>query len=166
METIWIGSTRESIDEAVLTLYKTGRTNANDGGIDFVMRPLGRFFQVTETIDANKYFLDIDNVQRFPITFVVKSNQSADEIRTAIREQAVQRYKIEAVVETYMRAVEEIINVEALVADFDHVVRSGKLKEVMEEIETQSRVEFNYSDADEISLDLSDADEAVNEDEN
>ena len=24
--------------------------NANDGGIDFVMRPIGRFFQVTETI--------------------------------------------------------------------------------------------------------------------
>ncbi len=27
-----------------LQLYKTGRTNANDGGIDFVMRPIGRFF--------------------------------------------------------------------------------------------------------------------------
>ena len=50
-------------------LYKTGRTNANDGGIDFVMRPLGRFFQVTETVDVNKYFLDIDKIQRFPLTF-------------------------------------------------------------------------------------------------
>lgn len=30
---------------------KTGRTNANDGGIDFVTKPLGRFFQVTETLD-------------------------------------------------------------------------------------------------------------------
>lgn len=27
-----------------LKLYKAGRTNANDGGIDFVMKPLGRFF--------------------------------------------------------------------------------------------------------------------------
>ena len=40
-----------------LTLYKTGRTNANDGGIDFVLKPLGRFFQVTETLDFKKYFL-------------------------------------------------------------------------------------------------------------
>ena len=35
---------------------------------DLVMKPLGRFFQVTETIDVGKYFLDIDKVQRFPIT--------------------------------------------------------------------------------------------------
>ena len=45
------------------------------------MTPLGRFFQVTETTDVNKYFLDIDKVQRFPITFVVKSTDTEDEIR-------------------------------------------------------------------------------------
>ena len=39
-----------------IKLYKTGKTNANDGGIDFVMKPLGRFFQVTETLDFKKYF--------------------------------------------------------------------------------------------------------------
>src|SRR5665647_996558 len=70
LETVWIGDTRDAIAEEDLVLYKTGRTNANDGGIDFVMKPLGRFFQVTETLDVNKYFLDIDKVQRFPITFV------------------------------------------------------------------------------------------------
>ena len=70
-ETIWIGETKESVVEEVLVLYKTGRTNANDGGIDFVMKPLGRFFQVTETVDVDKYFLDIDKVQKFPITFIV-----------------------------------------------------------------------------------------------
>ena len=32
---------------------KNGRTNENDGGIDFVVRPLGRFFQITETLDFN-----------------------------------------------------------------------------------------------------------------
>ena len=50
-----------------LRLYKTGRTNANDGGIDFVMKPLGRFFQVTETLDFKKYFLDIDKIERYPL---------------------------------------------------------------------------------------------------
>ena len=46
-EVVWIGKTKESVAETGLVLYKTGRTNANDGGIDFVMKPLGRFFQVT-----------------------------------------------------------------------------------------------------------------------
>jgi hypothetical protein len=146
LETFWIGKTRDSVDEEVLTLYKTGRTNANDGGIDFVMKPLGRFFQVTETVDVHKYFLDIDKVQRFPITFVVKSSQSKEEIRAAIRAQAVAKYKIKAIVETYMKAVEEIINVDALGKAFGEVVKSGKIHDVMEEIVLQSKVEFNYGD--------------------
>ena len=146
LETVWIGETKESVGEEVLVLYKTGRTNANDGGIDFVMKPLGRFFQVTETIDVNKYFLDIDKVQRFPITFVVKATETEEQIRAAIRQQAVAKYKIEAVVESYMKAVEEILNVEDLVEAFDEVVKSGRLQEVMDEIVVQSKVEFNYND--------------------
>ncbi len=51
-EKIYWGFDLESIKAEPLKLYKTGRTNANDGGIDFVMRPLGRFFQVTETTDV------------------------------------------------------------------------------------------------------------------
>ena len=146
LESVWIGNTKDSVAEEALLLYKTGRTNANDGGIDFVMKPLGRFFQVTETIDVNKYFLDIDKVQRFPLTFVVKATESGDQIRAAIRQQAVTKYKIEAVVESYMKAVEEIINVADLVKAFDEVVQSGCLQEVMDEIVLQSKVEFNYSD--------------------
>ena len=142
--TIWVGETKEDVAEKFLVLYKTGRTNANDGGIDFVMKPLGRFFQVTETVDANKYFLDIDKIQKFPITFVVKSTQSVEQIRREIREKAVEKYKIEAVVETYMEAVEEIINVKGLVNAFNDIVGSGDLESVMEEIILQSKIEFNY----------------------
>lgn len=145
-ETVWIGDTKETIAEEFLMLYKTGRTNANDGGIDFVMKPLGRFFQVTETVDVKKYFLDIDKVQRFPISFVVKSMDTPAQIREAIRAQAVAKYRIEAVVDSYMKAVEEIINVDDLVKAFDIVVKSGRLQNVMDEIVIQSKVEFNYSD--------------------
>lgn len=148
-ESIWIGQSKESVEEEALVLYKTGRTNANDGGIDFVMKPLGRFFQVTETVDVTKYFLDIDKVQRFPITFVVKSNDSTDQIRDAIRQQAASKYKIQSVIESYMGAVEEIINVESLIVAFKSVVDSGKVDDVMEEIVSQSKVEFNYEDDDE-----------------
>lgn len=48
-----------------------------------------------------------------------------------------------------MKAIEEIINVEDLVAAFDTVVKSGQLQTVMDEIVIQSKVEFNYSDDDE-----------------
>ncbi len=147
-ESVWLGDTRESVTEQFLVLYKTGRTNANDGGIDFVMKPLGRFFQVTETVDVNKYFLDINKVQKFPITFVVKSEESVDAIRAAVRRQAVEKYRIEAVVESYMAAIEEIINTAGLIAAFDAVTKSGQLQCVMDEIVSQSKVEFNYVEPD------------------
>lgn len=154
IETIWIGETEENVSEEALVLYKTGRTNANDDGIDFVMRPLGRFFQVTESIDASKYFLDIDKVQRFPITFVVKSTSSVEDIRASIRSQAEQRYRITAVVDAYMNAVEEIINVDILRDSFRRVVQSNRLQEVMDEIVRQSIVEFNYSGEDQVQDEL------------
>ena len=77
------------------------------------------------------------------MTFVVKSTDTEDEIREAIREQAVAKYKIEAVVDSYMKAVEEVINVRDLVDAFDEVVKSGQLQNVMDEIVVQSKVEFN-----------------------
>ncbi|NOU21361.1 MAG: restriction endonuclease, partial [Methyloglobulus sp.] len=143
-QTIWFGDTKNNVEEEALILYKTGRTNANDGGIDFVMRPLGRFFQVTETVDVNKYFLDIDKVQLFPISFVVKSDETTEQIRETIRTQALAKYKIEAVVDSYMTAIEEIINTQSLVDAFTDVLKSKKLQEVMDEIVAQSKVEFNY----------------------
>ncbi len=143
-ETVWIGKTKETVDRESLIIYKTGRTNANDGGIDFVMKPLGRFFQVTETIDVNKYFLDIDKVQRYPTTFVIKSDETPEQIRTLIRAQAVAKYKIETVVDNYMSCIEEIININDLVSAFDTVVKSNQLQSVMDEIVLQSKVEFNF----------------------
>lgn len=112
------------------------------------MQPLGRFFQVTETIDVKKYFLDIDKVQRFPITFVVKSTESTEHIKEAIRLQAIEKYRIESIVNSYMNAVEEIINIHRLAEAFNEVVESGCLQEVMNEIVIQSKVEFNYTEYD------------------
>lgn len=141
---IFWGWTHDQIQEEYLALYKTGRTNANDGGIDFVMKPLGRFFQVTEAIDVNKYFLDIDKIQRFPLTFVVKTTDNLEMVRTRLREQAQRKYGISAIVERYLQAVEEIINIPMLLEMFEHLISSSKLTEVMQEIILQSRLEFNY----------------------
>ncbi len=139
---VYWGWSREDLNEETLVLYKTGRTNANDGGIDFVMRPLGRFFQVTESIDVNKYFLDIDKVQRYQITFVVKSNDSIDRIIERIRLQAIDRYSVRQVVDRYMECIEEIVNVPRLIDIFNALAGTQKIQTVIEEIVHQSELEF------------------------
>ena len=140
------GWSPDDLNEENLKLFKTGRTNANDGGIDFVMRPLGRFFQVTETVDAGKYFLDIDKVQRYPITFVVKTEETTQALTDKLRAQATVKYGIKKVVDRYIECVEEIINVPLLISHFDAIVSQGKIKPVIEEIILQSRVEFNVEE--------------------
>jgi hypothetical protein len=148
-QSIYWGWTADALQQDFLVLYKTGRTNANDGGIDFVMKPLGRFFQVTEIIDVNKYFLDIDKVHRFPLTFVVKSNDSEADVREQLRAEALRKYGVDAVVTRYMQAVEEVINIPRLLAVFEELAQAGKLQQVMEEIVLQSRIEFNLDASDE-----------------
>lgn len=140
---IFWGFELENLNEENLKLYKTGRTNANDGGIDFVMKPLGRFFQVTETLDFKKYFLDIDKIKKFPITFVIKSDESVEKINQKIKENAVKSYSVEAVVDRYMSCIEEIINTSILSERLVEVIDKGYLKEVLDEIIKQSRIEFN-----------------------
>lgn len=148
-ETVFFGFTEDKIEEENLKLFKTGRTNANDGGIDFVMKPLGRFFQVTETTDVKKYFLDIDKLEKFPITFVVKSTDSIENLRAKIKEGAEQQYSIEAIVNKYIQSVEEIINLDKLKEAFEIVEAKGKVNDVLNEILKQSKVEFNYVEEDE-----------------
>jgi hypothetical protein len=141
---IYWGFEIDEIKEENLKLFKTGRTNANDGGIDFVMKPLGRFFQVTETVDVNKYFLDIDKIEKYPITFVVKSSDSIDTLRNKIRKQAEDQYSIKAIVEKYMECIEEIINAPSLIEKFREAANQGHLSNILTEIIEQSKVEFNY----------------------
>lgn len=141
---VYFGFDLAHIKSENLKLFKTGRTNANDGGIDFVMRPLGRFFQVTETLDVKKYFLDIDKTERFPITFVVKSIDNVDAIRHRLLEGAQRLYSINAIVEKYMACIEEIINIPVLTDCFRSAQAQGYLRQILEEIILQSKVEFNY----------------------
>lgn len=145
-QVVYFGFQRDQIEELRLTLYKTGRTNANDGGIDFVMRPLGRFFQVTETLDVRKYFLDIDKIHRYPISFVVKTDLSHQHILDRLREGARRQFPVAKIVSQYMEAIEEVINIPMLRERFTEAVEAGFLEDVLAEIVLQSKVEFNYED--------------------
>jgi hypothetical protein len=140
---IYWGWQLDQLHQDQLILYKTGRTNANDGGIDFVMKPLGRFFQVTETTDVKKYFLDIDKIEKYPLTFIVKSPKDIDELRQQIENQAMKIYPITKVIQKYMDSIEEIINIPILLERLKLCIEQGKLSEIIQEIIVQSRIEFN-----------------------
>lgn len=149
-QTVYFGFQLDELEKSPLVLYKTGRTNANDGGIDFVMTPLGRFFQVTETLDVRKYFLDIDKIERYPITFVIKATESAGELLKKLREGAERQYSVKAIVEKYMACIEEVINIPILQDRFRAGIAQGYLKNIMTEIVRQSKVEFNYEEPEEL----------------
>lgn len=145
-QTVYFGFQLDELEKSPLMLYKTGRTNANDGGIDFVMKPLGRFFQVTETLDIRKYFLDIDKIERYPITFVIKSDDSIETLVQNLRAGAERQYAIKAIVDKYMACIEEIVNIPVLQERFRAGVSRGYLGAIMDEVVRQSKVEFNYDE--------------------
>ena len=145
-QTIIWGYEMDKLNTENLKLYKTGRTNANDGGIDFVMKPLGRFFQVTETLDFKKYFLDIDKIQKYLITFIIKSDEEVEPLKKKIQDNADKIYLIKAIVEKYMAFIEEVINIPMLNVRFNEAVKQGYLNNILDEIILQSKVEFNYTD--------------------
>ncbi len=145
-EKIYWGFSRDNLKEESLTLYKTGRTNANDGGIDFVMKPLGRFFQVTETLDFKKYFLDIEKIEHYPITFVVKSEEEINALRQKLFDDAIKTYVVDAIVNRYMECIEELINIPRLKEIFKEIKKRGDVSAVLDEIILQSKVEFNFEE--------------------
>ncbi|WP_145602783.1 type II restriction endonuclease [Yersinia intermedia] len=99
--------------EETFRLYKTGRTNANDGGIDFVLKPTGRFFQVTEVLDFKKYFLDFDKINRFPISFVIKTELSPDDALGYIEENSTKSIGKDLSIK-YLSLFEEVFTVPTL----------------------------------------------------
>lgn len=134
----------EKLHEEYLMLYKTGRTNANDGGIDFVMRPLGRFFQVTEVLeDYHKYLLDIDKVIHFPITFVVKTDKSKDVLLEELKNYIEKASGgMEMIKNRYNNAIEEIITINEL-KEWIKDLSDASINEVINDIELYYRLEMN-----------------------
>ena len=129
-QVVYFGFDIDQLERENLKLYKTGRTNANDGGIDFVMRPLGRFFQVTETLDIRKYFLDIEKIEHYPITFVIKSQEDIDVLRDKLLEAATRQFPVRLIVDRYMSSIEEIINIPILIERFSDAVTQGHLESI------------------------------------
>lgn len=139
---IYMGEDINSIEKLSLDLYKTGRTNANDGGIDFIMKPLGRVFQVTEVMDFKKYFLDINKIDRYSISFVVKTEKSSSEVLKIIESNAKKELD-RALADKYLRCFEEIITIPRLQECLNKVVKDGLLGNLLDELVLQCQVEYN-----------------------
>lgn len=116
-----------------LCLYRTGRTNANDGGIDFVLKPLGKFFQVTETLDFKKYFLDFEKINRFPLSFVIKTELNANNVREEISRSALKTLDSE-LVDLYIRLFDDIYTLNELNNILDSIKESLELMNQLKEI--------------------------------
>lgn len=160
---IYWGFEKSKIKEDNLKLFKTGRTNANDGGIDYVMTPLGRFFQVTETLDVRKYFLDIEKIERYPITFVIKAEGSGERLRKDLENNAKRWYGVDEIVKKYMDCIEEIINIPVLLERLDEAIKNGFVKDILTEIITQSKVEFNLEEGVDVKAAVEESEEEFEE---
>ena len=123
-------------------MHKTGRTNANDGGIDFIMQPIGRVFQVTEVLDFKKYFLDIEKLNKFPITFVVKTEQKAKDVMNLIQTQAESMYEGE-ILERYLSCFEEIITLRKLRKYLNVIIEHELLDKFFMDLIKYCSIEYN-----------------------
>lgn len=141
---IYWGYSHEKLQKEYLMLYKTGRTNANDGGIDFVMKPLGRFFQVTEVMENyDKYLLDIDKVMHFPITFVIKTTKNKNVIKKEIDKYI--QFKsggMKILIKRYKNAIEEIITINELKKWMIDLL-SKDINHLINDIEIYYKLEMN-----------------------
>lgn len=112
------------------------------------MRPIGRFFQVTEVNNYDKYLLDIDKVMHFPITFVIKTTSTKTEVQNQLDKYINERSSGMVIIERrYRNAIEEIITINELYQwtedlddeDIDDIIRDidiyYKLEMNMEETE-------------------------------
>lgn len=73
-----------------------------------------------------------------------------DRLLTKIKENASKTYLVTAIVDRYMSCIEEVINIPTLNERFTDSIKLGYFKNILGEIITQSKLEFNYADTDEI----------------
>jgi len=132
--------------EEFFQLFKTGRTNANDGGIDFVLRPVGRFFQVTEVLDFKKYFLDFDKTNKFPMSFVVKTDLDPEGAMRLIKINA-EKAMGEELAQRYFGLFEEVFTLPTLRSIVEMISDSLKdLEELKRVIIENFKLEYGLLD--------------------
>ncbi|GHV51039.1 hypothetical protein FACS1894216_04300 [Synergistales bacterium] len=115
------------------------------------MKPLGRFFQVTEVNNYDKYLLDIDKVLHFPITFVIKTTQSKEQVLQELESYIEQKSGgMKIIRERYSQAIEEVITINELKA-WLNMLDAQSIDDLLKDINLFYRLELNlpFYDSDE-----------------
>ena len=101
---------------------------------------------MTEDLDFKKYFLDIEKIERYPLSFVIKSEESIEDLNRKLRRDAIKTYIVEQVVDDYLACIEEIINIPTLKEYLIILDKRNMTQDILKEIILQSKVEYNYED--------------------
>lgn len=114
------------------------------------MRPVGRFFQVTEVNDYSKYLLDIDKVLHFPITFVVKTHSSKMQALKELNDYINERANGMRVIENrYRTAIEEIITINEL-QQWIYALADKDIDGIIRDIDIYYKLEMNMDAPDDV----------------
>jgi hypothetical protein len=76
---------------------------------------------IAGTLDFKKYFLDIDKIQKYPITFVIKSNDSIENIKHQIKQNALKLYPVKDILDRYLEQIDFFSNM-----NYYHLVWGNK----------------------------------------
>ena len=90
--------------------------------------------------------MDIEKIERYPLSFVIKSDDSIEDLLNKIKTDAQKTYIVEDIVDAYLDCIEEVINIPLLKSYIEELSIKGLMGEVLDEIVRQSKVEFNYED--------------------
>lgn len=110
------------------------------------MKPLGRFFQVTEVDKYDKYLLDIDKVLHFPITFVIKTETSKTEVLKSIKNYIQEKSGgMQVIVKKYENSIEEIITINEL-KKWLNQLNENSINNLIDDIDTYYKIELNIGE--------------------
>lgn len=113
------------------------------------MRPVGRFFQVTEVNSYDKYLLDIDKVMHFPITFVIKTKSNKSQVLSELDDYIAERSNgMRIIEERYRKAIEEVITINEL-QQWTQDLADEDIDGIIRDIDIYYKLEMNMDAEDE-----------------
>lgn len=80
------------------------------------------------------------------MSFVIKSEESINNLMEKLKSDALKTYVVQKVVDDYLSCIEEIITIPKLKEYLIELDARNMVPEVLQEVILQSKVEFNYED--------------------
>lgn len=142
---LYFGFSLNNLKKESLKLYKIGTVHQNDRGIDFIMKPLGKIFQVTTDYNFDKYILDLDKLNYYPTTFVIRTNETSEKLKQVFNAYINKKASgMEVLIKKYSNAIEDIITTNEL-KDYLDILNITSINNILADIKCFYTKEFNIS---------------------